>query len=75
MEEATVTISIAVKVKPEPNVTVQDKVNYLRNEMTNQAATYSNAWDYGVHAEGSISDDIPESEPIVIDAGQPDYEE
>jgi hypothetical protein len=71
MEETTITVSYTVTLKPEPNVTAEDKDIQITQMIKDQAASIARQYDWGVAVSGEATSAITGN--FVLSETKPDY--
>lgn len=72
-QEATLTVTLTVKVKPELGISLADKEAQTKQNMIDQAAALNGQYDYGMKVTGEITSSLTGNH--IVDLSKPDYTE
>jgi len=69
----TLTLALTVVVKPEPNLSAEDKEATMREQVLDHVGTFVGAYDWGIDVEGTL--ESTNAETVTISDSKPDYVE
>jgi hypothetical protein len=72
-DQTTITVALTLVLKPEANITLEDKEAFVKQVLIDQANSVSITYDYGITVQGSVASDLTGT--TVINLEKPDYTE